>query len=110
MYYKGNPAYWHHRKNHGKDFNCRDFISMFKAEKFEVLTLLLFFHQSTHKNIDSYMIKADIHLLYLFLDYYKTKLIHHICFVHLLPIFYMNLQGKQYYQNDLLNKNHFLQK
>ena len=56
------------------------------------------------------MIKVDIHLLYLFFDYYKMKWIHHICFVHLLSIFYMNLQGKRYCQNDLLNKNLFLQK
>ena len=50
MYYKVNPVYWYHRKKYGKDFNYRDFITMFKAEKFEVLTLLLFFYQSTHKN------------------------------------------------------------
>lgn len=35
MYYKGNPVYWHHKKKYGKDFNYRDFIPMFKAEKFD---------------------------------------------------------------------------
>lgn len=34
MYYKGNPAYWHHIRKYGKGFNYRDFIPMFKAEKF----------------------------------------------------------------------------
>ena len=34
MYYKGNPAYWHHLRKYGKNFNYRDFIPMFKAEKF----------------------------------------------------------------------------
>ena len=50
MYYKDNHVYWYHRKKYSKDFNYRDFIPMFMAEKFEVLTLLLFFFQSTHKN------------------------------------------------------------
>ena len=35
MYYKGNPVYWHHKKKYGKDFNYRDFVPMFKAEKFD---------------------------------------------------------------------------
>lgn len=35
MYYKGNPAYWHHKKKYGKGFNYRDFIPMFKAENFD---------------------------------------------------------------------------
>lgn len=35
MYYKGNPVYWHHKRKYGKDFNYRDFIPMFKAEKFD---------------------------------------------------------------------------
>lgn len=35
MYYKGNPAYWHHIRKYGKNFNYRDFIPMFKAEKFD---------------------------------------------------------------------------
>lgn len=35
MYYKGNPVYWHHRKKYGKDINYRDFIPMFKAERFD---------------------------------------------------------------------------
>ena len=35
MYYKGNPVYWHHKKKYGKDFNCRDFVPMFKAENFD---------------------------------------------------------------------------
>lgn len=34
MYYKGNPVYWHHKRKYGKDFNYREFIPMFKAEKF----------------------------------------------------------------------------
>lgn len=34
MYYKGNPAYWHHLRKYGKSFNYRDFIPMFRAEKF----------------------------------------------------------------------------
>lgn len=34
MYYKGNPVYWHHKRKYGKDFNYRDFIPMFKADKF----------------------------------------------------------------------------
>lgn len=34
MYYKGNPVYWYHKRKYGKDFNYRDFIPMFKAEKF----------------------------------------------------------------------------
>lgn len=34
MYYKGNPTYWHHIRKYGKNFNYRDFIPMFKAEKF----------------------------------------------------------------------------
>lgn len=35
MYYKGNPVYWHHRRKYGKNFNYREFIPMFKAEKFD---------------------------------------------------------------------------
>lgn len=35
MYYKGNPVYWHHKRKYGKDFNYRDFIPMFRAEKFD---------------------------------------------------------------------------
>lgn len=35
MYYKGNPVYWHHKRKYGKDFNYRDFIPMFKAERFD---------------------------------------------------------------------------
>ena len=34
MYYKGNPVYWHHKRKYGKDFNYRDFIPMFKPDKF----------------------------------------------------------------------------
>lgn len=34
MYYRGNPVFWHHKRKYGKDFNYRDFIPMFKAEKF----------------------------------------------------------------------------
>lgn len=34
MYYKGNPVYYHHKHKYGKDFNYREFIEMFKAEKF----------------------------------------------------------------------------
>ena len=34
MYYKGNPVHWHHLRKYGKNFNYRDFIPMFKAEKF----------------------------------------------------------------------------
>lgn len=35
MYYKGNPVYWHHKRKYGKDFNYRDFIPMFRAERFD---------------------------------------------------------------------------
>lgn len=35
MYYKGNPVHWHHLRKYGKSFNYRDFIPMFKAEKFD---------------------------------------------------------------------------
>lgn len=35
MYYRGNPVYWHHRKKYGKNFNYRDFIPMFTADKFD---------------------------------------------------------------------------
>ena len=35
MYYRGNPTYWHHRYKYGKDFNYRDFIPQFTAEKFD---------------------------------------------------------------------------
>lgn len=35
MYYKGNPVYLHHRRKYGKDFNYREFIPMFRAEKFD---------------------------------------------------------------------------
>lgn len=35
MYYKGNPVYWHHRRKYGKNFNYREFIPLFKAEKFD---------------------------------------------------------------------------
>lgn len=34
MYWKGNPTHWHHLRKYGKAFNYRDFIPMFKAEKF----------------------------------------------------------------------------
>lgn len=34
MYYHGNPVYWHHVKKYGKNFNYRDFIPQFTAEKF----------------------------------------------------------------------------
>lgn len=34
MYYKGNPVHWYHLRKYGKNFNYRDFIPMFKAEKF----------------------------------------------------------------------------
>ena len=34
MYYKGNPVYWHHGRKYGRNFNYRDFIPMFTAEKF----------------------------------------------------------------------------
>lgn len=35
MYYRGNPIYWHHRRKYGKDFNYRDFIPQYKAERFD---------------------------------------------------------------------------
>lgn len=35
MYYKGNPVYWHHKKKYGKNFNYREFIPQFKAERFD---------------------------------------------------------------------------
>lgn len=35
MYYKGNPLYWHHKRKYGKYFNYRDFIELFRAEKFD---------------------------------------------------------------------------
>lgn len=35
MYYKGNPVYWHHKRKYGKNFNYRDFIELFRAEKFD---------------------------------------------------------------------------
>lgn len=34
MYHKMNPVYWHHKKTYGKDFQYRQFIDMFKGEKF----------------------------------------------------------------------------
>ena len=35
MYYHGNPVYWHHCRKYGKDFSYREFIPMFRAEKFD---------------------------------------------------------------------------
>lgn len=40
MYYKGTQVYRHHIKKYGKDFNYRDFIPMFKAEKFDAKSLV----------------------------------------------------------------------
>lgn len=35
MYYKGNPVYWHHKRKYGKQFNYREFVPMFKPDKFD---------------------------------------------------------------------------
>ncbi|NMP38325.1 MAG: alpha-L-fucosidase [Clostridiales bacterium] len=45
MYYKGNPTHWHHLVKYGKSFNYKDFIPMFKAEKFDADKWLSFFEE-----------------------------------------------------------------
>lgn len=43
MYYRGNPVYWQHRLKYGKNFNYKDFIPRFNAEKFDADEWLRFF-------------------------------------------------------------------
>lgn len=49
MYYKGNPVYYHHKRKYGKSFNYRDFIPMFKAEKFDADSIVKSVKQSGAK-------------------------------------------------------------
>lgn len=51
MYYKGNPAYWHHLRKYGKSFNYRDFIPMFRAENFNADEWVSFVQSSGAKFI-----------------------------------------------------------
>lgn len=46
MYYRGNPAYWHHIRKYGKNFNYRDFIPLFTAEKFDAAEWVKFIKSS----------------------------------------------------------------
>lgn len=49
MYYKGNPVYWHHRRKYGKNFNYRDFIPLFRAERFDADSVVKAVKQSGAK-------------------------------------------------------------
>lgn len=51
MYYKGNPAYWHHLRKYGKSFNYRDFIPMFRAKNFNADEWVSFVQSSGAKFI-----------------------------------------------------------
>ena len=51
MYYRGNPTYWYHRVKYGKRFNYKDFIPLFKAEKFDADEWIRFFKDNHVKFI-----------------------------------------------------------
>ena len=51
MYYRGCPTYWHHLETYGKNFNYKDFIPMFTADKFNADEWLSLFRESGAKFI-----------------------------------------------------------